>query len=681
MEEKNELVIKYINVVRDTFEKKGYPIPENIITMITNKYIDSPLSFEEIRKEINKLVEEKLEEIWRRMKSIDDIKQKIVNGISDLSVDTKGITLNMQQIDLLSIVSANKDNLEEVLNNIYNLSDEEKQTILSSDKNIEDVKRDLFKMYQDSLTSYGDTNYKVGGKDKELQKRINYIINNSKLNQEDKTKLIDIIKNNELYDIPKLIVNSFDKDTSERIISVISRYMPTEREGIKSASYESFEKLNEHLSDYQVINLDDIAKYGHYVRIDGSFNREDLIKAFDFARSHGMQTRLNTLLFYMDTPKELEVLSKQQGKFEARVLLERYVNDITKTIARYNEECIQRGEQPTVRTVEIFNELLNRFPMDGDILYDYRGNIDTEDHRITEDNPNYDNLRGGWLRFFDIDELCSIMEIARKNLPNVNLMLNECTLEDPNKLEPFKKIIVNKIREYEEKHGIKLIDSIGTQMHINSSVTKDDMRNMFNELSKYNIPIEVTEFDMSIDQEFIKSHSKEEIEDYKRDKLNDFCEVVAEMQEKGNIKGVTIWSVSDNQNFIVHLINQKIADKNIEREKSGLEPIPYVETVYGGYYDSDMNDITKKKEDTNIIEKENIDNNKTNMINEMMVEEPVTVEKENIEVKEQPKVYTKESNNSSSQGFINSIMTVVISTLLIVLIVGIGYIVYNLNLR
>ena len=89
MEEKNELVIKYINVVRDTFEKKGYPIPENIITMITNKYIDSPLSFEEIRKEINKLVEEKLEEIWRRMKSIDDIKQKIVNGISDLSVDTK----------------------------------------------------------------------------------------------------------------------------------------------------------------------------------------------------------------------------------------------------------------------------------------------------------------------------------------------------------------------------------------------------------------------------------------------------------------------------------------------------------------------------------------------------------------------------------------------------------------
>ena len=67
------------------------------------------------------------------------------------------------------------------------------------------------------------------------------------------------------------------------------------------------------------------------------------------------------------------------------------------------------------------------------------------------------------------------------------------------------------------------------------------------------------------------------------------------MQEKGNIAGVTIWSVSDAQNFVVHLTNQKIYQKNLEREKQGLEPIPYVKTLYGGYYDAEMQDITKPK--------------------------------------------------------------------------------------
>ena len=262
-------------------------------------------------------------------------------------------------------------------------------------------------------------------------------------------------------------------------------------------------------TDYQVINLDDIAKYGHYVRQDGGFNSDDLIKAFDFARSHGMQTRLNTLLFYMDTPQLLENMSFEQGKIEAKRLLERYVENITSVIAKYNEDCIQRGEQPTVRTVEIFNELLNRFVMDGNVPYEYRGHIDTDEHRISKDNPNYDNLRGGWLRFFEVEELCSIMEIARKNLPNVNLMLNECTLEDSRKIEPFKRLVLDKIKAYEQQHGIKLIDSIGTQIHINSSVSKDEIRVMFENLSQFGLPIEVTEFDMSIDQDFINSHSQE----------------------------------------------------------------------------------------------------------------------------------------------------------------------------
>ncbi len=509
----------------------------------------------------------------------------------------KGITLNMQQIDLLSIVTADENSLINILNNISNLSEEQKQSVLASGKSIAEIKRIVFKMYQDSLTNYMDTNFSLdgNGKQRELEKSINFVLNNAHLNQEQQRQFIDVIRNNELSNIPRIIRETFDEQLSDIIFSVLSRYMPTEKEGIKETTYEAFERLADHLSEYQLINLDDIAKYSHYVRKDGKYNREDLIKAFNFARSHNMQVRLNTLLFYMDTPLNLENMPYEQGKIEAKKLLENYVEDITSVIAKYNNDCIQRGEKPTVRTVEIFNELLNRFAMNGNVTYDYRGHIDTDEHRINTDNPNYDDLRAGWLRFFEIEDLCSIMEIARRNLPNVNLMINECTLEDSRKIEPFKRLIIDKIKNYEEQHGIKLIDSIGTQMHINSSTTKDEIRMMFENLSQFGLPIEVTEFDMAIDQDFINSHSQEEIEAFKKQKISDFYDVIAEIQEKANVKGVTIWSVSDLQNYVIHIINQKIYKENIERQKNGLELIPYVKTLYGGYYNANMEDITIPK--------------------------------------------------------------------------------------
>ena len=592
IEEKNVLVLEYINGIKEMFIKNGNPISDETISRFTNKYLNSPKTFEEIKEEIDKLVEEKLEQLRKREELMEKMQQEITRGITDLPV-TKGITLNMQQIDLLSIVTADETNLRQILANINNLTNEQKQSILSSDKSLDEIKRDLFKMYQDSLTSYIFNSDSLG-KQKELNKRIDFILNNSNLTQVQQKQFEDIIRNNQIYDVPKLITETFDKEVSERIFKTMIKYMPTEREGIKSSSYESFVRLSEHLSDYQVINLDSVAKYGRYVRQDGAFNSDDLIKAFDFARSHGMQTRLNTLLFFMDTPQQLESMPYEQGKVEAKRLLERYVENITSVIAKYNEDCINRGEQPTVRTVEIFNELLNRFPMEGPTTFEYRGHIDTDEHRVDENNLNYEDLRAGWLRFFEIEELCSIMEIARKNLPNVNLMINECTLEDPKKIEPFKRLVLDKIKAYEQQHGIKLIDSIGTQMHIDSSVSKDEIRTMFENLSQFGLPIEVTEFDMAIEEKLINSLSHEEIEALKRKKISDFFNVIVEMQEKGNIKGVTIWSISDNQNFVVYLKNQEIYKKNIERQKQGLEPIPYIKTLYGGYYDSNMKDIMRR---------------------------------------------------------------------------------------
>ena len=52
--------------------------------------------------------------------------------------------------------------------------------------------------------------------------------------------------------------------------------------------------------------------------------------------------------------------------------------------------------------------------------------------------------------------------------------------------------------KYEQENGVKLVDSIGTQMHVNCNVTKEKFRQELIELGKIGYPIEITEFDMMI---------------------------------------------------------------------------------------------------------------------------------------------------------------------------------------
>ena len=184
MEEKNALVLEYINGIRETFEKNGYPISDETVSRVTSQYMNSSRSFEEIKEGIDKLVEEKLEELRKRKELMEKMQQEITKGITDLSVEIKGITLNMQQIDLLSIVTTDETSLSQVLANIQNLTDEQRQSILTSDKSLDQIKRDLFQMYQDSLTSYAESNFSLDGKQKELSKRIEFVLNNSGLSQE-----------------------------------------------------------------------------------------------------------------------------------------------------------------------------------------------------------------------------------------------------------------------------------------------------------------------------------------------------------------------------------------------------------------------------------------------------------------------------------------------------------------
>lgn len=66
MDEKNTLVLEYINGVREIFEKYGNPISDENVSKVINQYLNSSKSFEEIKKEIDKLVEEKLDKLRKK---------------------------------------------------------------------------------------------------------------------------------------------------------------------------------------------------------------------------------------------------------------------------------------------------------------------------------------------------------------------------------------------------------------------------------------------------------------------------------------------------------------------------------------------------------------------------------------------------------------------------------------
>ena len=84
IEEKNQLIKEYINNIKNDFEKNGHPIPEETINTITNKYINSDKTFDEIKSEIDALVKERLEELRKIQERIKENQKERQYALNDL---------------------------------------------------------------------------------------------------------------------------------------------------------------------------------------------------------------------------------------------------------------------------------------------------------------------------------------------------------------------------------------------------------------------------------------------------------------------------------------------------------------------------------------------------------------------------------------------------------------------
>ena len=166
-----------------------------------------------------------------------------------------------------------------------------------------------------------------------------------------------------------------------------------------------------------------------------------------------------------------------------------------------------------------------------------------------------DNIKSGWLKHLDIADLCDVIAVARKNMPTTDFMYNDDHLVDEAKLGPTSSLL-KKIQAYEASHGVKLIDSIGTQMHIDNDISNESIRHMFLELSRFGLPIEVSEFDLAMTRD-VEGWSGDVIQAMRLKRIDDIHGIVDELSDRCGIRGFTIWSKTDSQNFRVHLENEQ----------------------------------------------------------------------------------------------------------------------------
>lgn len=549
MPERVKIIESYLLLAVNRLKSNGIIISSTQVNNALNKLSNSEDSLEEIKEKIDKYVELLLE-------SADFDKRE---DFRNLDLKYNGITLNIQDIELMKIARASsKEELNVLLKEIKNLEDSELD--ITSDS-FEDARIKVFQAYLDSLTSkeeyFKDSNIS-------LSKRINHLRLSTLLDEEELVLFDEILESSmNVEEIMKRLEASFDSEKLREIFTKVKEIHPVEKSGIKSTNITSIEGLLKLLDSYDSVTIDEEVKYGNVSLYNGEFDFSRLKESLDFVKGLGKEVKLNALIFYMDCPEHLYNLPKsEENKRLVKSSLLKYVDETTKFIR-------DNGYADTVRSIDVFNELLNRFPLQGDTPYLYRGDIPKED------NPD-DNTKAGWLKHLNIEDLCDIISIARRNLPQVDFMFNDDNLIDPKKIDA-NMVIIRQIQEYEKLHGVKLIDSIGTQMHIDNNVTKEEIRNMFLKLGTLGLPIEISEFDLAMTSG-VDSLTDAEIEEIRRQKIIDIFEVVQELKDQIDIRGFTIWSKTDKQNFRVTLENEK-------RARNGEK---LIETLHGGMYTESM---------------------------------------------------------------------------------------------
>ena len=334
------------------------------------------------------------------------------------------------------------------------------------------------------------------------------------------------------------------------------RFIGTERDQMRSLTFDELSGINDILPEYNTI----LVASGRYYDVTKKMYDEQITdmekydfyyakRGLDFCHKNGMHARYHTLLDKQTMEEHLIGSPKEEVLKE----LQEYVKHSIDFISKYNEKH-KIGGKGIITSVDLFNEIISFDPP-------YR-NMWEELHGISN------------------EELISVFQYALDNKPEgITYVYNEPFLENPERRQAV-------LKQLEQINSLcpGLVDTIGTQMHIEMSQSPEDVRNCFEDLKKAGVNVQITEFDMCLPERFMfdengKARSESGILDFinqktgmtlgsitelKKIRMNEISKAI---EETGvSLEGITYWSISDKLDHNLERTNRKTFEQGLQRD-------------------------------------------------------------------------------------------------------------------
>jgi len=466
----------------------------------------------------------------------------------DLKAPIDGVYLNSETIELLSIIQCKSiDELKEFAKGCsqLNISDENMQSW--NPNNLESVKRELVKEYKETLVSLEQST-------KDRNSVLESAFTQIGIPKDEVKSYIETFKS-EGYKGLDIRLKEEHGPEYEKLAEKAHRFIASERDQMKSVSYEELLEIGENLKDHNTILIASGRFYDVTRKIydeESKENKYDFYypkRGLDFCARNGMHARYHALLDKQTMEEHLSGMSHEQIVEE----LKEYVKHSIDFISEYNRQN-QIDGKGIITSVDLFNEI--------------RGF-----------DPPYQNM---WEELHGIgtDELAQIFEYAYTNKPEgVTYVYNEPFLEDPER----RKNVLEQLQELNNACP-GLIDTIGTQMHIDFNQSLDDIRRCFEDLKESGVKVQITEFDLCLPENYmfneqgkVRSESEllgliesktgvhyESMADFKEKMVTDISNVISDTGI--DLEGVTYWSISDTLDHNLERTNRKTFKENLNRE-------------------------------------------------------------------------------------------------------------------
>ena len=505
-----------------------------------------------------------------------------------------GIYLNSETIELLSIVQCkNIGELKDFALNCSQLNISDEDLTSWNDNDIENIKRKLVEQYKRTLVSMEQSI-------KNRRSVLELALKHSGITADEVDSYISVFQNNGYEGIKKKL-KAEHPESYDIFTEKAHRFIGTERDQMTSITYEELSGLNDILSNHNTLLIGagryyDVTKkmYDEHISNMEKYDFYYAQRGLDFCYKNGMYARYHTLLDKQTMEEHLI------GKQKEYVLgeLQKYVKKSIDFISKYNEEHKINGKG-VICSVDLLNEI------------------------ISFDEP-YRNM---WQELYGIsnEELVSIFHYALENKPNgVTYVYNEPFLENPER----RQVVIEQLSRINEL-APGLIDTIGTQMHIEMTQNINDIRQCFEDfkiLEQLGIGTQITEFDMCLPERFMfdengKIRSEQDLVELINSKISKsgitigsiaefksmrMDEISKAIEETGvQLDGITYWSISDTLDHNLERTNRKTYEQGLQRE--------IAQTRYAGLYSGLERNQTIMLENKKMYVRKNLESQKNSL--------------------------------------------------------------------